>query len=59
MVETFEDLSKCPFSYLLNNLKSEANLIIFRDSIISITVIIPVVYYSFSFCRMYLILILC
>lgn len=59
MVEAFEDLSKCTFPYLVNNLKSEANLIIFRDPIISITVIITVVYYSFSFCRMYLIFVLC
>lgn len=58
MIETFEDLSKSPFAYLVNNLKSEANLIIFRDSVVSITVIITVVYYSFRFCGMYLIFVL-
>lgn len=52
MVKTFQDLAESSLANLLDNLKTESNLIILRDPVVSIRVVIAIVYYSLSFSRM-------
>ena len=43
MVETFEDLAESALANLLNDLESEANLVILRDPVVAVSVIVAVV----------------
>ena len=43
MVETFEDLAESALANLLNDLESEANLVILRNPVVAVSVIVAVV----------------
>ena len=49
MIETFQNLPESSLPDLLNNLKSEADLVILRDSIVAIGIIIAIVNNTFGF----------
>lgn len=57
VVETFQDLAKSALPNLLNNLESEANLVVLGDPIVSVGVIIAVVDDSLGLGRVDLVLV--
>lgn len=57
VVHTFKDLTEGSLANLLNDLESEANLVILCDSVVAISIIIAIVYNPLSLCGMYFVFI--
>lgn len=59
MIVALEHLSEGALPNLLNDLKAEADLVVFGDSVVSVSIIIAVVDYTFGFACVDLVLVRC